>query len=53
MPQYKLCNCPRCHSKGISVGAMHYKETQQWHKSGEFSGSGIGIGTGGLGFGMG
>lgn len=53
MPQYKVCNCPRCHSKGISVGAMHYKETQQWHKSGEFSGSGVGIGTGGLGFGMG
>lgn len=53
MPQYKVCNCPRCHHQGISVGAMHYKETQQWHKSGEFSGSGVGIGTGGLGFGMG
>lgn len=53
MPQYKVCNCPRCNSSGISVGAMHYRETQQWHKSGSFSGSGIGIGTGGIGFGVG
>lgn len=53
MPQYKVCNCPKCHHAGISVGAMHYRETQQWHKSGTFSGSGIGIGTGGIGVGFG
>lgn len=53
MPQYKVCKCPRCHNDGISVGAMHYRETQQWHKSGTFSGSGIGIGTGGVGVGFG
>ncbi len=53
MPQYKVCNCPRCHHSGISVGAMHYRETQQWHKSGTFSGSGIGVGTGGIGVGFG
>lgn len=53
MPQYKVCNCPKCNSAGISVGAMHYRETQQWHKSGSFSGSGIGIGTGGVGVGFG
>jgi hypothetical protein len=53
MPNYKVCNCPRCNHTGVSVAAMHYKETQQWHKSGSFSGSGVGITTGGLGFGVG
>lgn len=53
MTQYKVCNCPKCNHLGVSVAAMNYKETQQWHKSGNFSGSGIGIGTGGLGYGVG
>lgn len=53
MPKYIQCNCPKCSHSGVSIAAMHYKETQQWQKSGSFSGSGIGIGTGGIGVGVG
>ena len=34
-----VCNCPKCNHSGISLAAMHYKETQEWEKSGRFSGS--------------
>lgn len=53
MVKYTVCNCPRCNHLGISVAAMHYKETQQWHKSGSFSGSGGVVGTFGIGLGSG
>lgn len=47
------CECPKCGGAGASLGALNYAETQQWEKSGRFSGAGVGIGTGGLGIGVG
>lgn len=50
---HERCTCPRCEREGLSVAAMHYRETQLWDKHGRFSGSGFGVGSGGLGIGIG